>query len=178
MASSFANILSQVLAEVHAGVEAVAPAELEEFVQRLSNAKSVFVTGQGRTGLVARAFAMRLMHLGKRAFVVAETICPPVAPGDLLFACSGSGETMITCSYAERAHRLGALVVAATGRLGSRLNQIADLTLYLPTPPSSQLGNARFEQCLWLILDAVAVAYAERHRIPFDSIWERHANLE
>lgn len=178
MASPFANILSQVLAEVHAGIEAVSQTELDEFVHRLSGTGSVFVTGQGRTGLVARAFAMRLTHLGKKAYVVAETICPPIRQGDLLFACSGSGETMITCSYAERAHRLGAFVVAATGRPGSRLTQIADLTLYLPTPPSSQLGNARFEQCLWLILDAVAVVYAERHRIPFDSIWERHANLE
>jgi DNA-binding MurR/RpiR family transcriptional regulator len=85
---------------------------------------------------------------------------------------------MITCVYAERSRKLGASVVAATGRTGSRLTQIADLTLYLPTPPSLQLGNARFEQCLWLVLDAVAIAYADHHRIPYESIWERHANLE
>ena len=37
--------------------------------------------GAGRSGLVAKAFAMRLMHLGLEAFVVGETITPALNKG-------------------------------------------------------------------------------------------------
>lgn len=178
MPSPFANIIQQTLAEVHSGVEAVSHADLEALIRALTTARAVFVTGQGRTGLVARGFAMRLAQLGKPAHVVAETTVPPIAQTDVLVACSGSGETMVTCGYAERSRKLGASVVAVTGRPGSRLTQTADLVVHLPTPTSLQLGNSRFEQSLWLVFDAVAIAYAAYHRIPYEAVWERHANLE
>ena len=40
---------------------------IDEFEDIIINANNVFVTGAGRSGLAAKAFAMRLMHLGLRA---------------------------------------------------------------------------------------------------------------
>lgn len=37
---------------------------INEFEDIIMNSKNVFVTGAGRSGLAAKAFAMRLMHLG------------------------------------------------------------------------------------------------------------------
>ena len=37
-----------------------------EMMEILTSSKNVFLLGQGRSGLVARAFAMRLMHLGNK----------------------------------------------------------------------------------------------------------------
>ena len=43
--------------------------ELQAFEKTLLDAGRVFVTGLGRTGLMARGFAMRLMHLGRRVYI-------------------------------------------------------------------------------------------------------------
>src|SRR5690242_18419180 len=59
----------------------------------IETANAIFLLGEGRSGLVGRMFAMRLMHLGKQAYVVGETITPAIGRGDLLIAISGSGET-------------------------------------------------------------------------------------
>ena len=63
--------------------------EVLQFVKILENAhregKKVLVVGVGRSGLVARAFAMRLMHLGFRSYVLGETITPSVGEGDVFF---------------------------------------------------------------------------------------------
>ena len=58
---------------------------LKEMVQLIKNAKNIFILGVGHSGLVGRAFAMRLMHLGFRSYVVGETTTPGLLPGDLNF---------------------------------------------------------------------------------------------
>ena len=69
----------------------------------LPRARRTFVTGAGRSGLVARSFGMRLMHAGLPAFVPGETITPAAGPGDLLVAISCTGQTGITEYIARRA---------------------------------------------------------------------------
>ncbi len=48
-----------------------------QFIDELLSAKRIYVMGAGRSGLIAKAFAMRLMHLGMHSYVVGETITPP-----------------------------------------------------------------------------------------------------
>ena len=67
--------------------------QVNSFIEALLSAKRVFVIGAGRSGLVAKAFAMRLMHLGLDIHVVGETITPALREGDILVVVSGSGET-------------------------------------------------------------------------------------
>jgi len=173
-----ATLAPQILAEVHTSLESVSGASFGELVRRVAGAQRIFLTGQGRTGLVARAFAMRVSQLGRTSYVVGETTVPAIAPGDILVACSGSGETMVTCAYAERARRLGAEVAAITARPASRLANAAHLTVTIASGPSSQLGNARFEQTLLLLLDAAAMALAQDWDVDPAAIWDNHANLE
>ncbi|TRM96156.1 6-phospho-3-hexuloisomerase, partial [Sulfolobus sp. E1] len=47
--------------------------ELENFYKN-NRAGKVLVMGAGRSGLVGRAFAMRLLHLGYNSYVLGETI--------------------------------------------------------------------------------------------------------
>ena len=42
----------------------------------IDNANRIFITGAGRSGLVARFFAMRLMHCGYRVYMVGEIVTP------------------------------------------------------------------------------------------------------
>ncbi|MBS7287515.1 MAG: 6-phospho-3-hexuloisomerase [Candidatus Freyarchaeota archaeon] len=89
--------------------------------------KRVFVTGAGRSGLMGRAFAMRLMHLGYEVFVVGETITPAVREGDILIAISGSGTTKLVLETSKIAkEEIGAKVVAITSYPDSPLGKMAD----------------------------------------------------
>ena len=74
---------------------------IERMLDMLVNANNVFIIGLGRSGLVARAFAMRLMHLGISVYVVGETITPAIYADDCLLAFSGSGETSFIISTAK-----------------------------------------------------------------------------
>ena len=75
--------------------------ETSIFFDRMLNAKRVYVAGAGRSGIIARAFALRLLHLGYDVYVVGETITPALKPGDMLVVFSGSGETHSIASICE-----------------------------------------------------------------------------
>ena len=93
----------------------------------------IFVYGAGRSGLVAKAFAIRLVHLGFQTFVIGETITAPVQKGDLVLIVSGSGETIPAIMTAEIAHNLGAKVVSITGKKKSDIALSEIVLLYLLT---------------------------------------------
>jgi 6-phospho-3-hexuloisomerase len=66
---------------------------IKAMLQKTIDSNHVFVMGAGRSGLVAKAFAMRLMQLGLSVYVVGEITTPAVLPQDVVIAISGSGET-------------------------------------------------------------------------------------
>ena len=99
---------------------------IEDFEDIIINSKNIFVTGAGRSGLAAKAFAMRLMHLGLSAYVVGETISPAIYEDDCIVAISGSGETNTIVSAAKIAKNRGSKVLALTSYPESTLGQLAD----------------------------------------------------
>ena len=80
--------------------------EVEAFEKVLLGARRVFVTGLGRTGLMARGFAMRLMHLGRRVYHVGDVITPAIRRGDLLVICSRTGRSPVLLYYGKIAQRV------------------------------------------------------------------------
>jgi 6-phospho-3-hexuloisomerase len=100
--------------------------DVEKFIQELLNAKRIYVMGAGRSGLVAKAFAMRLMHLGLQAFVVGETITPSLNNGDIMVVFSGSGRTKTVADIAETAKEIGAKICLITSNADSRIGKISD----------------------------------------------------
>jgi 6-phospho-3-hexuloisomerase len=104
---------------------------VKEMLQSLTSCDNVFLLGLGRSGLVARAFAMRLMHLGIGVYVVGETITPAIGDNDCLLAISGSGETSYIISTAQTAKIRGANIIAVTSYVDSTLGKIADLVIHI-----------------------------------------------
>lgn len=128
-------ILNQAIEEIMDNVRSVSeeldPKNIEDMTGMLKTSKNVFVMGLGRSGLVARAFAMRLMHLGISVYVVGETTTPALTPDDCLLAISGSGETFSIISAAEIAHKRGTKIVAVTSYVDSTLGEMADLVVHI-----------------------------------------------
>lgn len=99
---------------------------VECLVDGLVGAKRVFVCGAGRSGLVVKAFAMRLMHLGFTAHVVGEATTPAITNEDVLLAVSGSGETSYVKVIVQTAKNKGAKIIAITSHPDSSIGKLAD----------------------------------------------------
>ncbi len=96
------------------------------FLNRMLSARRIYVAGAGRSGFVAKAFAMRLMHLGFDAYVVGETVTPSFSREDTLVAFSGSGETTSIVDICEIAKEIGGTVCLVTSSPASRIAKVAD----------------------------------------------------
>ena len=179
--------LTTVLAEITGVAEKVDRAQIGALVERLGSAPRVFVAGEGRSGLMGKAFAMRLMHLGLTVFAMGETITPAVAEGDLVVAISGSGTTGGTVRAAEGARRAGAAVHAVTTDPASPLASVAEATLVLPAAtkyrradeaPTIQPLSSLFDQMTHVALDVVCLEVARRRAVDNDTARANHSNTE
>lgn len=174
--------------------------DVERFISKLISvyydSKKILVLGAGRSGLVGRAFAMRLSHLGFNVYVFGETINPPINPGDVLIAISGSGRTKLVVTAAEVAKSLGALVMSITTYPDSPLGKISDVVIRVPGrtkisgeddynvrqlkgiyEPLAPLGTL-FEITTLVMLDAVTAELMARLGKTEDDLRLRHANIE
>jgi len=176
-----------ILEEMRATLERVPSDGPERLVRAVLDARRVYVAGGGRSGLMARALAMRLMHLGRITYVVGETTTPAIQSGDLLVACSASGETHVTVVVSRVAREAGARVFAITATPDSPMARQADETIIIPAPSkrsdpgagaSAQYGGSLFEQALLVLVDAVSSEIGRRLGTPPQELDSRHANLE
>lgn len=161
---------------------APAAKETEDLVQRLNAAKKVIVFGRGRSGLVARMFAVRVHHLGIASFVVGETTTPPVDRETLVVLFSGSGETFAVSLTAQLARGMGASIVVITAAPDSTVAQNADLVILLPSPgtPRKDLAplGTLFETAAMLYMDGVVAELMQRRGETEEAMRRRHATLE
>jgi 6-phospho-3-hexuloisomerase len=119
-------------------------------LQKIMEGERIFVMGAGRSGLVAKAFAMRLMHLGFTVYVVGETTTPAVRPGDVAVAISGSGETRSIADLGKIVKGIGSTLVTVTSKKESTLGRISDIVVILPskTKIDSDAGGCLEENML------------------------------
>ena len=157
---------------------------LKRFLDTLEPARRVFVYGRGRSGFVARAFAVRLMHLGYQTYVVGETITAPVQRDDVVVCVSGSGTTYPVVMTAELGRKQGARVVSVTADPESEVARLAHVVITL-TPPGGNGERSRyaplgtiFETAAWLFFDGVIAMLMERLGESEQKMRERHATLE
>ena len=179
-----ANLIQTICAEIAFAAQSVGATAIDQATSEIERADRIFVFGEGRSGLVLRMGAMRLVHLGKAVHVVGDATTPAVAPGDLLIVGSGSGTTPVTVLITERARTAGSRVLTITANPDSRLAELADLVLVLRTPAkgerdhgaSIQPGGTLFEQSMLVLLDTLFLLLAGDSAA--DQIAQRHANLE
>ena len=104
--------------------------EREGLVKSILGSEKLFIYGVGRSGLMAKAFAIRLVQLGLKVFFVGETVTPIVEPGDLVMIISNTGETMSAVQTANIVRREGAKVVAITSNKHTKLAHAANMVIH------------------------------------------------
>ena len=161
--------------------------QVDALLEAICGAKKVYVAGAGRSLLMLRCLAMRLMHLGFESYVAGDTTTPAFEKEDLLIAGSGSGETGSLLHIAGKAGKIGGKVAVLTTRPQSSLAKLGDLVVEIPaytdkaeTGRSRPLlpGGSMFEQGMLLLGDAMVLPLAKKAGIPTDRAFARHANLE
>ncbi|HET6625899.1 MAG TPA: 6-phospho-3-hexuloisomerase [Nocardioidaceae bacterium] len=182
-----ADPLDTVLTEITQVLAKVSRPEVEDLGRRLGEAGRIFIAGEGRSGLMAKAFAMRLMHLGSTVHVLGETTTPSVAAGDTMVAISGSGKTEGTVRAAEAAQRVGAGVLVVSTDPSSPLARAAEAVLTVPAatkyrradePATIQPLSSLFDQATHIVLDVVCLQLAEQRRVDNETARAAHSNME
>lgn len=174
--------------EILETLKKVSASQQRHLAGEILRAKRIFVAGAGRSGMVARCFAMRLMHLGLKAYVTGEVVTPAFSHEDLLIVASGSGSTGSLVQMGKKAKEIGGRVALVTTCPESIIGEMADTLVEIHAPilrsdmdakdrPLQPMGNL-FEQCLFITLDYVVMLLMEEMGVKVDEMFGRHANLE
>lgn len=180
----FRQLTKTVIAENVAILNAVDPQEIEALIGEILRAKTIQIYGMGRMQLSARAFAMRLKHMGLDTYVVYDTTTPHIGTGDLLIthcAVTNVELNVITC-----AKQAGARIALLTAHPENEHGQLADLCVLVPGQifgtgrelPSIQPMASSLEQSLFLLVDIVAMMLIERRGVSVAQMQASHTNLE
>ncbi len=180
----FTESLKYIQRKVKDILEKVSQEDIDKVIDLFFRSNRIFVYGAGRSGLVAKAFAIRLVHLGFQTFVIGETITAPVQKGDLVVIISGSGETIPAVMTAEIANNLGAHVVSITAKKKSEIARFANVTLFISATCNEKerkrfapLGTL-FEASVWILLDGLIAYLLDSKNETEEIMRSRHATLE
>lgn len=201
-ASLALKAMREISSFIHEAVNVIDEGQVEELIDTITSvygdpSRKILVMGAGRSGLVGKAFAMRLLHMGFNAYVLGETIVPSIRSGDIVIAISGSGRTRLIVTAAEAAKKVGAKVVAITTYPESPLGSIADVIVRVPGrtkvaermddyfarqilgihEPLAPLGTL-FEDTTMVLLDGVVYSLMKSLGVSEEEMRERHANIE
>ena len=151
-----------------------------QVVDYIIGAKKVFIYGVGRSGLIAKSFAIRLVQMGLEVFFVGETITPIVEEGNVVVIVSYTGETMSAIQVANIVRRGGAKVVTITANDHSKLASASNLVVILKPPKDDDrkrlapLGTI-FEGAALIYLDSLVAVMMEKLGQIEGSMRKRHA---
>lgn len=195
--NTFSENSKAITDEIQRIIKAVSLDDTDKIIFEIVRARSVFIFGAGRSGLVGKAFAMRLVHLGKIVHFVGDTTTPAIKSRDLLIVITGSGKTSSVKNVAESAKSQGAKILSITTQTGSPIGQLSDVIVNMQIKQIETRGNnylARqleeknteeitpmgtlFELSAMIYFDSIIPVLMERLGVREGDMKERHANLE
>ena len=169
------------------------PNDIEYAVSLILKSNKIFVLGIGHSGFFGKIFAMKLNHVGLKAYTVFDEINPPFKKGDLFTAISQSGETSTIITLAEKAIKLGGKVFGITSNPSSTLTRLSEYSIILNKVDDklnfrvlSTIGDhnnqnflgSLFGLNIYLLFYFIIIEIAKRTGETAESINRRHANLQ
>lgn len=183
---TLAQDIARAAAELADGAAGTSEVELAALSDALAKAGKVALYGCGREGLMMRALAMRLYHLGLSVQMVGDMACPPLVPGDLFLVSSGPGRLATVAALIAQARAGGARVACITAEPGGPDPKSADLVLTIPAQTMARdqasaallpMGSI-FEGAQFLVFELLVLRLRDRMGETAASMRARHTNLE
>lgn len=175
------------LNEVRAVFAALTSQAAETLHDEIRRARRIALYGVGREGLMMKAFAMRLYHLGLDAHVVGDMTTPHLGAGDVLIVSAGPGEFSTVLALMGVAADAGARSVVVTAQPAGAAAARADAVVHLPaqTMADDLTGSASilpmgslYETAQLIFFELVVLLLRDRLGESADSMRSRHTNLE
>ncbi|MEY3951305.1 MAG: sugar isomerase, KpsF/GutQ family protein [Pseudomonadota bacterium] len=140
------------------------------------------VSGMGKSGHIARKLAATFASTGTPAYFVHPAEAQHgdlgmIQPQDVVMAISYSGETDELCAIAPHVKRIGARLIALTGKPHSSLARLADLHLCVAVPEEAcphNLAPTASTTATLAMGDALAIATLERRGFGPDDFARSH----
>ncbi|NMB85033.1 MAG: 3-hexulose-6-phosphate isomerase [Methanosaeta sp. PtaB.Bin018] len=143
------------------------PGHLEHWFKRLLPRSGRYVVGGvGRSGLVARAFEMRLTHLNKISYWERDFNTPSFQIGDVYVPITGIGNTYEAMEGSVTALSMGADVMPITANRSSRLVSLLrkhgrtdDIAIVPVKPEYADVFSGDTSSTTWLMSDFTKFRY-------------------
>lgn len=158
--------------------------KMDEIIQIILNAKTLFLSGEGRSGLMIAGLANRLTQIGLDTHLSSEITAPAISKNDVLIFNSASGTSTLLNSQAETAKKLGALIITFTTNENSPLAKKSDKTIIINAQSKdSYIGSIQpmgslYEQYSLLLFDTLILRMLKKGYINAHNLREMHSNLE
>jgi len=155
----------------------------QKLTDMLDKAKRIFLAGAGRSGLVTKFFAMRLVHSGYDVSVVGEIVTPSIKAGDLLIIISGSGETEQLIAFTKKAQSVGANIMLICSRAQSTIGDMSDGVFHigndaLYAKTKGMPMGTMFELSTLIFLESTVSHIIHEKGLTEEIMRATHANLE
>ncbi|MBM3525690.1 MAG: SIS domain-containing protein [Alphaproteobacteria bacterium] len=177
-----------ILGEVATVFDRLRDGLVHDLAAEISAARRILVHSAGRTGLVMRALAMRLHHLGLQGHVAGDMTTPPIGAGDLLIVNASTGDLPSGIALLRAAARAGARTVVITAAHGGEALALADRVFRIPaqTILDDQDGHrasilpmgSQYELCLFVLTELVVLELSRQLGVSFLEMRARHANIQ
>lgn len=174
-----------IIKELETSIKKIREKNVTDIIDKIKSHQRIFVYGTGRSGLMLKALAMRLMQIGLESYVVGETTTPSVGKGDLLIVASASGETGSVVMTTESAIKQGVDLIVISSDPESRLGKIQtpdivieSATKFSNSEASIQPLGSLFEQMLLIVFDTVILEMSQEQEGSNADMAHRHASLE
>ncbi|MCZ3932969.1 6-phospho-3-hexuloisomerase [Lactobacillus gasseri] len=170
--------------EIVATTTSLSKADMNQIINMLFSAKQIFLSGEGRSGLMIAAFANRLTQLGLNSHVSSEITAPALSNGDILIFNSASGTSALLNSQAKVSQQLGVEILTFTVNNNSPLAQKSDVVVTINAQSkddyngSIQPMGSLFEQCSFLIFDSIILHILNQNHLSSKKMRQMHSNLE
>jgi len=188
MTNTLLDQFARACRELESACHALDPGQLNRLIGEISRAKKVVLFGVGREGLMMRALAMRLYHMGLDAHVVGDMSTPPVGPGDLLIVSAGPGGFSTVNGLLGVAKAAGARTACVTAQPDGDAPQVSDVVLTIPAQTmadgqSPDLASilpmgSLFEGAQYLVFEVLILHLRDHLGVDPDAMRARHTNLE
>src|ERR1700730_13347270 len=146
--SNLQEYSKKINAEVSAVMNRVDAEQMQTFLDLIQQARKIALYAGGREGLMIRALAMRLFHLGYDVSVVGDMTAPFLTSSDLLILSVGPGYVATVDALRSVAQRDGATVLCFTAQPEGITALAADKIVYLPAQTMADDADGKAELVL------------------------------
>ena len=151
----------------------------EKLIESILEAKTIFIYGSGRSGLVGQLFAVRLVQIGLDVHFVGDMTTPIIGKDDLTLLVSNTGETMSAVQTANIARRIGSKVICVTGNPSSKLAHASNMVIEVKHDGADDsqyapLGTV-FEDAVSIFFDSIVPCIMKKKGITEKDMRKRHA---